>query len=74
VTDIRCTLTDLYVSQCAHCRGLGNVPRDDLGPWFTASYPGRCVGCDDAIHPGHRIRSKGADGYLCDACGGGVWF
>lgn len=65
----RCELTELYVSQCAHCRKLMNRrPSKVVGTWLRARYTGRCVDCDDYIFPGEEIRSVD-DGYLCNACG-----
>lgn len=62
---------DLPPGQCAFCSGRGTKPAENLryGPWFLASYPGRCDGCDDEIVPGERIRSDGEGGWLCDGCG-----
>ena len=70
----RCTLTELPVTGCAHCRGINDLP--ELPPkwsgpltWITAAYPGRCQGCDDDIYGGDRIRSDGHGGWLCQDCG-----
>lgn len=67
VEEERCDLTELYVSQCAHCRQLPD-PKPLLGSWLRARYAGRCAECDDYIRPGTYIRAVG-DGYLCTDCG-----
>jgi len=68
----RCELTELYISQCAHCRKLGDPPlRKRPGrSWFNAHYPGRCGECDNFIQVGDQIKPYGIDGgYLCRDCG-----
>lgn len=71
----RCELTELLVSDCAHCRGLPDPEQaaeadGELGPWFTAGLPGACSGCGGRIYPGDRIRATGDGGYLAQCCGG----
>jgi hypothetical protein len=51
-TEERCTWSDLFISQCAHCRGL----KLEL-PAYT-----RCTGCDKQI----RTSVDGLD--LCPNC------
>lgn len=66
----RCEITDLLEDQCAHCLGhQGDDGTRELGPWFTAVYPGRCGDCDEPIHAGDCIRADGHSGYLCCGCG-----
>jgi hypothetical protein len=67
----RCELTDLLVSDCAHCRGIAEErPIDpELGPWFAAAYPGHCARCSFPIRVGNTIRADGHRGYLCQECG-----
>jgi hypothetical protein len=74
VSEQRCTITELYVSQCAHCIEARTQPAPaavhrDLGPWFTAAYDGDCADCCGAIEPGDRIRADGDGGWLCEDCG-----
>jgi hypothetical protein len=65
----RCVLSDLPVSQCAHCRNPA-PRRPEYGPWFTAQYPGECAGpCGGDIEPGDTIRADGAGDWLCEQCG-----
>ena len=71
----RCAVTELLVDQCGCPQHRGEPApeeRDDraLGPWFTASYPGRCSDCDTSFEPGDRIRADGEGGYLGTCCGG----
>ncbi len=47
----RCELTELLVSDCAHCRGLKNEPRG----CFPARYAGKCFICDEWYPVGTRI-------------------
>lgn len=69
----RCTLTELLVADCAHCRGHQAPSREPssagLGPWFTASYYSHCSMCDSATYEGDQIRADGQGGYLCSECG-----
>lgn len=75
----RCELTELLVSDCAHCRGLSDLDPEqvpaaggtgELGPLFFANYPGRCSDCREPILTGDQIRADGAGGYLGECCGG----
>jgi hypothetical protein len=68
----RCDMTDLFVSQCGHCRPPVEEPPPELdcGPWFTAKLDGRCSLGEEQVRPGDRIRSDGEVGYLCRSCGG----
>lgn len=70
-TDTRCDLTDLYVRDCAHCRGIPDPPPTErrLGRWFAAAFPGHCTDCDDQFDTGDRIRADGESGYLATCCG-----
>lgn len=71
----RCSLTELLVTDCAHCRGHQDPPREpataELGPWFTARFDGRCSACDNTTYEGDQIRADGFGGYLCLAWGCG---
>lgn len=66
----RCDITELLVTECAHCRKLPDPPeqRGERGPWFTARYVGDCS-CGTVFIPGDQIRADGEGGYLCDVCG-----
>jgi hypothetical protein len=63
----RCAITELYITQCAHCRPA--PAGQEFGPWFPAAYEGDCAGCDGAIEPGDRIRADGQGSWLCEDCG-----
>lgn len=71
----RCELTELLVDQCAHCRGVDDLPALPpkwSGPltWIPAQFPGRCSGCGEPINPGDWIISDGHEtgwrGECCD--------
>ncbi|MER5703497.1 hypothetical protein ABT023_16350 [Micromonospora sp. NPDC002296] len=66
----RCTVTDLLVAQCAHCRP---APVDDrvarIGPWISATYRGACSGCGARVEEFDEIRSDGDGGWLARCCG-----
>ena len=68
---LRCELTELEVSSCAHCRKLPDRPPElrRLGRPFAAAYAGRCTDCDERFDVGDRIRADGEGGYLCADCG-----
>lgn len=75
----RCEKYDLPVEMCGHCTGAEERARAEEhapilpgSPWFRASYPGRCSGCDDPIVPGDRIRVDGHGTYACQECGSGA--
>jgi len=68
----RCELTELLVSECAHCRGFEEEPVvSSRGQWFTATYSGRCSNCKTSFEPGDRIRADGfmSGGWLAECCG-----
>lgn len=79
-TEERCDMSDLFPSQCAHCRKLPDVlPTDGLlfENETTATYDGKCA-LDDS-HPievgdviAMAIDDKGADqldvGWVCPRC------
>jgi len=70
----RCSVTELFIDMCAHCRPApAPDPFDEpAGPprrWFAASYRGECSVCDETIEPGDEIRADGSGGYLCTDCG-----
>jgi hypothetical protein len=68
VTEDRCQLSDLPVSQCA-CRIHGKPePRPaPTGPHIVATYPGLCPRCDYTIEPGDRI-TRTDDGWQHTDC------
>lgn len=71
VSEARCELSDLPVTQCG-CRIHAPSPpaprdQDEDGPRpFRAQFHGWCSGCGVAIEPGDLIVS--ADGYLHEGC------
>lgn len=64
----RCEKTDLYVSQCAHCRGHDNPkpayrPQHvKLGGWKVAEEPGECCRCGKPFRVRHTVRWDFDDG------------
>lgn len=72
MSEIRCSVTELITSQCAHCRPTPEPdPFDepsDRGPWFHASYRGECAECGDEFEAGDLIRADGNGGYVADCC------
>ena len=77
----RCEISDLLVSQCAHCRAGGGLqsPAElteasvlasvrEHGPLFFAKHRGPCSGCDRGIWPDDTIRADGQGGYLHEDC------
>jgi hypothetical protein len=70
----RCDLTDLPVTDCAHCRKLPDPLAEpeqfELGPWFAARYGGTCSGCAETFDAGDQVRADGTGhGYLAACCG-----
>lgn len=70
----RCERTELFVDQCAHCRGVPPPETLELnpytfGPWFPARYDGECTECGVDFAAGDEIRSDGFGGWLCGDCG-----
>lgn len=68
---VRCDLTDLYTTDCAHCRKIPDPPKP--GRWYYAPNSGRCSYCGDQFDSGDRIRSNGHRGYLGPCCGDDDW-
>jgi hypothetical protein len=70
----RCDITELLVTECAHCRKLPDLTAEtpgELGPYFTAKWPGICSGCKEVVLAGNLIRADGTGtGYLGECCGG----
>lgn len=60
----RCTLTELLVDQCAHCRRLPDPPARTVGKPFEAHRYGRCADCDNPYEPGDKIRAIREDGVI----------
>lgn len=70
---LRCELTELLVTDCAHCRGITEEtlkPPKWSGPSspIPAAYPGRCSGCGERITPGDLILSDKEGGWLGACC------
>ncbi len=55
----RCELTELLVSDCAHCRGIKDEPRG----CFPARYAGSCFICGEWYTVGDRIVKVAFDSY-----------
>jgi hypothetical protein len=74
----RCERTDLYVSQCAHCRGHvdpfqhANRERAELlasGRWIGAQYRGKCSSCGEWFGEGAAIQRDSAGvGWVAECC------
>ncbi len=67
---------DLVPASCSVCSGRDREAamseRPDpagFGPWISARRHGKCAGCGEAVKPEDHIRSDGAGGWLCLACG-----
>lgn len=78
----RCERTDLYVSQCGHCRGHV-APGEEMtadreallasGSWFPARYAGRCSSCGEWFRDATPIRrDEAGSGWIADCCAEGV--
>lgn len=69
----RCDITDLPVTDCAHCRKLPDPGREgtEYGPWTLAQYDGTCATCWCPFEAGSQIRADGSGGWEADCCGGG---
>jgi hypothetical protein len=76
---VRCDITELITTQCAHCRRLPDVPPldDELGeiapdrgpgPVFLATYPGVCPECSEDIARDSRIREYSRGRYVHEGC------
>ena len=70
MSEDRCTVTELAVSQCAHCRPVPTPdpfgePAVQLGPWFAAAYGGYCSGCGEWFDEGEEIRADGHGAWEC---------
>lgn len=63
MAEVRCELTELPISMCAHCRKQ-ELPEPEPSNWFTAQYAGRCVNCGSPFECGEEIAST-PDGYVC---------
>lgn len=64
----RCTLTDLYTDQCAHCRGIEDPAHPTVARWWMeARFHGACAGCERHIEPGDRICFTNVA--WCEGCG-----
>ena len=69
---VRCEVTELEVSGCAHCRKAVDLPveRRILGRPFASWYGGRCSDCDERFSVDDLIRADGEGGYIGPCCGG----
>jgi len=73
--DARCDVTELLVTQCAHCRRTPDQPQPHparvLGQQWRAAYPGKCLACGAHFAPGDwigRTAIQGEAGYLGPCC------
>lgn len=66
----RCEKTDLYVSQCAHCRPPAAEPAVvAVSAPFQANWPSECVAlCDRSIQAGDIIVRADGGGYAHKEC------
>lgn len=71
--EARCEKSDLYVSQCAHCRG--HVLDLDVDPdapvitaRFRARFPGVCPNCEWEYGVGDLIGRTADGARLCERC------
>jgi hypothetical protein len=81
-TETRCEKTDLYTSQCFHCRPAAAptiessrltefgelLARSQMGKWFHANYDGTCSVCGEAFEEGDEIRADGSGGWQGRYC------
>jgi hypothetical protein len=73
--EIRCSTTDLLVSQCG-CRVHRGVPAprdpfeeaEEVAPWVPAQFDSECSGCDGALWVGDMIRADGSGGWEGKCC------
>ncbi len=68
--DTRCERTDLYVSQCGHCRPTPEPELIDLviTNRFPARFPGQCPVCDGRIREDDNIGRTEDGEYVCEKC------
>jgi hypothetical protein len=67
----RCSVTELIVEQCAHCRRIPDPPKRLLGRMFTSAFAGRCIDCEEPFEAGTRLRyDPAAPGYVASCCAG----
>lgn len=79
----RCTLTELPVSGCAHCRDrvrghralrdrMHRMPRPqesfEVHYTFAARFAGRCAACDEPFPKDEEIGVTGYGQYICGEC------
>lgn len=73
----RCDLTELFTSQCAHCKQGTRRPRmvelfepahHDVAYRFAAKWPGRCDACEGPFETGSYIARTLDGDYLCGDC------
>jgi hypothetical protein len=66
----RCSVTELLVDECAHCREQARAldagremfrppSSDQQAPTITARFGGWCTECGDRIEPGDRLVKHG---------------
>jgi hypothetical protein len=70
---LRCDVTELYRSDCAHCRNITDQPDPagprSVGPWVVAYWPGTCAGCGNDFDQGDMIRRDEVGGWVSRCCG-----
>lgn len=70
--EARCSLTELYVSQCAHCRHVEQpalIGTHEVGIRIRAQYNGTCTVCLGPIREGEQIaRVLDGGGWACEGC------
>lgn len=71
ISEPRCEKTELYVSQCAHCRPTPDplvLDSEAVEHRFEAVYSGHCTICDGPIRAGETIARLTTGGYACTSC------
>lgn len=69
--EARCEKTELFVSQCAHCRHIeapSRIATGEFGVRFRAQYDGTCASCLGPIEQGEIIARLFDGGFACEGC------
>jgi hypothetical protein len=67
---MRCALTDLEESSCAHCRGLSLATPSDVNVThrFTSKFHSACENCERRVRKGDLIGRTDEGEYVCERC------
>jgi hypothetical protein len=67
----RCQFSELYVDECAHCRGIADAgarsPAAAAAP-TRAVYAGRCAACNEPFGEGDPIKNVRGLGWIAGCC------